>query len=148
MTEHPYQRTTKMQSENLSQEPVLQPTDFQRTNLSNTQTSSGRLNSGENLNSLPKPVKKKKERVHNEHFRTVSLSNRKSCPNCAEKLPSGEYIWSWGEYVNAKWRTVRHFCRACYTQSVQGRLLAHKAECGCNFNLVGYHTGLPLWLKL
>jgi hypothetical protein len=89
-----------------------------------------------------------KQRVHNEYFRTVSLGGRKSCPECKEKLPRGEYIWSWGEYVNAKWRTVRRFCVQCWPD-IQRDLEVHKSECGCDFQLVGYQgTTLPPWLTL
>ena len=55
-----------------------------------------------------------KVREHNEYFRTVSLSNRKSCPNCSVKLAMGEQIWSWGNYVRAKWYTVQYFCCNCF----------------------------------
>lgn len=89
---------------------------------------------------------KAKPRVHREHFRQVSLGGRKSCPSCGEKLNGGS-IWSWGEYVNAKWRTVKHFCEKCFPK-IRLQLLEHKAECGCAFELKGYHCSLPKWLTL
>ena len=76
-------------------------------------------------------------RRHNEYFRTVSLGGRKSCPNCGEKLDAGEKIWSWGEYVRGKWRTVRHLCKKCW-KPTERALFSHKMQCGCEFNLVGY----------
>ena len=85
--------------------------------------------------------------IHREWFRPVSLGNRKSCPECKAKLPPGESIWSWGEYQYAKWRTVQYLCRSCWP-AVEKRLLKHRLDCGCDFELVGYHTTLPAWLAL
>lgn len=89
---------------------------------------------------------KTKQRLHREWFRPVLRGNRKSCPSCGEKL-RGEQIWCHGEYVNAKWRNVEDFCRRCW-DGVRAKLLAHAGPCGCQFELVGYHTGLPWWLSL
>lgn len=94
-----------------------------------------------------------RQRIHNEYFRTVSLGNRRSCPACSEKLAAGESVWSWGEYVHGKWRTVTYFCRTCWSRdpysSPQARLLAHKAPCGCAFQLIAYGgSRLPAWLSL
>lgn len=90
-------------------------------------------------------------REHNEYFRTVLMSNRKSCPNCHEKLHGGS-IWSWGEYQNARWYAVQYFCEQCWdkgSQNPKERLIAHRGPCGCAFNLVGYHgEKLPGWLTL
>jgi len=92
-------------------------------------------------------TKKFKERIHREWFRTV-MDKRKSCPNCREKLPIGESIWSWGEYVRAKWRTVGYFCIACFP-SIRRDLEIHKNHCGCKFELVGYGgQELPEWLSV
>ncbi len=87
-----------------------------------------------------------KQRIHREWFRPVSLGNRKSCPDCHAKLHN-DCIWSWGEYVNGKWRTIQYFCRGCFP-SIQERLLWHGEGCGCIFELVGYHCLLPLWISL
>ena len=87
------------------------------------------------------------EQVHNEHFRTVSLGNRKSCPNCYAKL-NGRSIFSWGEYVCASWRTVMHFCEDCFEENVQGPLVDHAEPCGCKIQLVSHCGPLPEWLKL
>lgn len=89
-----------------------------------------------------------RQRSHNEWFRTVSLGGRKSCPGCGEKLESGESIWSWGEYLRAKWRTVKHFCKKCYPEQVQKPLLSHTGGCGCTVNLCGRGERLPTWLTL
>lgn len=88
-----------------------------------------------------------KNRVHNEWFRTVSLGNRKSCPTCHAKLPVGESIWSWGNYINAKWRTITHFCRGCFHDRVVTPLKEHTDDCGCSVEYVGYRDPLPTWLK-
>lgn len=88
-----------------------------------------------------------KVRNHNEWFRTVSLGNRKSCPNCRQKLETGESIWSWGEYLYGKWRTVKHFCKNCYNEDVRQKLCSHAAECGCNVTLQVKEQA-PDWLTL
>jgi hypothetical protein len=90
---------------------------------------------------------KTKQRTHNEYFRTVSLGNRKSCPTCRTKL-LGESVWSWGEYHNVKWRTVKYFCRSCFKSEVLQLLQNHTDDCGCIVSLVGYQTALPEWLTL
>lgn len=89
-----------------------------------------------------------------EHYRRLVgfVSSRKSCPNCKSKLCQDpgqlEYVWSWGEYVSGRWRTVRHFCKICFQSEVADKLRQHAAECGCEIELVGYHTTLPAWLTL
>jgi hypothetical protein len=94
-------------------------------------------------------ARKDKVREHNEWFRTVSLGDRKSCPTCSKKLPKGESVWSWGEYVRARWRTVMHFCVECFPTHVQVPLTDHVDGCGCKINLVGYGgEKLPAWLTL
>ena len=93
---------------------------------------------------LPRPV----IREHNEWFRTVSLGNRKSCPECRTRLDERESVWSWGEYAYGKWRTVRYFCKHCFKAEVQKRLLDHAGPCGCKINLVGKGDLLPDWLTL
>lgn len=91
----------------------------------------------------------KKQRIHNEWFRPVSLGNRKSCPECHAKLSGAESVWSWGEHVRAKWRTVKHFCKECYPKNVQALLVDHRKDCGCEFELIGYlRIPLPGWLTL
>lgn len=88
-------------------------------------------------------------RQHNEWFRTVSLGGRKSCPECLSKLEPGEFIWSHGEYVRAKWRTVTHFCKNCFDYKVRGALVAHTSGCGCTVNLCQKGPEpLPDWLSL
>lgn len=76
-------------------------------------------------------------------------SSRKSCPTCKAKLEPNEFVWSWGEYVVGKWRTVKHFCKTCFPSEVQESLSSHTDDCGCQINLVGYSgTELPKWLTL
>lgn len=89
-----------------------------------------------------------RSRSHNEWFRTVGMSGRKSCPCCNAKL-NGRSIWSWGNYVKAKWHTVMHFCSECFESNVKRKLLEHTTDCGCTVNLIGYQgTHLPQWLTL
>lgn len=89
-----------------------------------------------------------KQRNHNEWFTTVSLGKRKSCPCCKAKLESGESIWSWGEYVRAKWRTVKHFCKNCFVDEVQTPLASHTGDCGCTVSLVFKGASQPDWLVM
>jgi hypothetical protein len=88
-----------------------------------------------------------KTRSHNEWFRTVSMGNRKTCPTCHNPL-KGESIWSWGEYHNAKWRTIKRFCRNCFQHEVSIPLKQHNTECGCQITLVGKSESLPEWLTI
>lgn len=83
-------------------------------------------------------------------YRTIvgEESRRKSCPSCKERLEKDEWVWSWGEYVNAKWRTVRHFCKHCFPE-VRRDLQVHRDDCGCNFNLICKDSiECPSWLRL
>lgn len=89
-----------------------------------------------------------KQRTHNEHFRPVSLGGRVTCPACKVRLSPGESLWSWGEYVNAKWRTVMHFCPKCFPTQVLGPLTDHVKGCGCKVELVVHHHVTPDWLTL
>jgi hypothetical protein len=94
---------------------------------------------------------KTKTRMHNEHFTSVGLSGRKSCPECREKLQPGEKIWSWFEYVRVQRRRVQFCCKACFTESVKPRLLEHAGGCGCTIELqvhVGFNEVRPGWLTL
>ena len=60
-----------------------------------------------------------KQKIHSEYFRIVSLGKRKSCPHCGQKLPPGESIWSWGEYIHGTWGTVQYFCQQCFSPVVE-----------------------------
>lgn len=89
---------------------------------------------------------KAKTRTHNEWFHEVSLGGRKSCPTCKKK---GLQFFSWGEYVNAKFRLVKHFCNACFKEEVLEPLQQHANSCGCEIVLCGkghFTQGKPKWL--
>jgi len=83
---------------------------------------------------MPKP------REHNEWFRTVSKTK---CA-CGQRNTT---VWSWGNYVYGKWRTITHFCDACIDRAVFPHLVPHANECGCVINLIGY-SGQRLSAKL
>ena len=88
-----------------------------------------------------------KIRQHNEYFRSVSLGGRKSCPTCYTPLEAGESVWSWGEYLYGKWRTVKHFCKTCAQQAVVQPLTQHAGPCGCVIGLKMYRgEQRPGWL--
>ena len=89
---------------------------------------------------------KPKQRVHREWFRAVSLGGRKTCPCCGEKLDGGD-IWTWGQYVRAKFRAIKHFCEKCWPQ-IRDELNEHTGGCGCTVELVGKGCSLPTWLTL
>ena len=89
-----------------------------------------------------------KKRLHNEWFRTVSLNNRKSCPCCRNKLEPGESIWSWGQYVCAKWQTVKYFCKNCFVEQVKKPLTDHTADCGCEIQIIIKDSPKCDWLTL
>ncbi len=90
-----------------------------------------------------------KQRNHNEWFRHVLLGGRKSCPHCRQRLPEGEMIWSWGEYVNARFRLIRHLCVACWPRTAKA-LKAHTGDCGCTVALCSASGSGPLpdWMTL
>lgn len=90
----------------------------------------------------------KKQRIHREWFQQVSLGHRKSCPECKAKLEQGESIWSWGEYINAKFRSIQYVCKSCWPD-VQAKLQNHASNCGCTFELVTrWGVTQPAWMQL
>lgn len=81
------------------------------------------------------------QRIHNEWFQGISKT---SCP-CGQKHVQ---VYSWGEYHNAKWRTVDHFCQDCFKERVLSRLVSHVSDCGCSFAFKARSGhSLPDWLK-
>lgn len=92
-----------------------------------------------------KPVSKP---VKNIYIRTVSLNSRKSCPTCSQKL-NGRLIYSAGEYINAKWNNIRHFCSLCFGNNLKRDCESYKANSGKEIRFIGYQsTRLPDWLSL
>lgn len=83
-----------------------------------------------------------KARNHNEYFQ----------PLVKTKCECGNYrtsVFAWGEYSNAKWRTIKHFCQNCFVERVQKPLREHVGPCGCTVTLVarsGYR--IPEWISL
>jgi transposase len=92
-------------------------------------------------------ARKPKKRVHREWFRCVDRGGRKSCPNCKAKLEPGELIWSWGEYVRAKFRHIEDVCKNCWGELVE-KLKAHAGDCGCTFELEVRGAPRPAWLTM
>jgi hypothetical protein len=90
-----------------------------------------------------------KQRNHNEWMFPVSLGGRKSCPDCKAKVGPGELIWGWYEYVRAKKRLVRHFCKSCFPE-VREKLNSHSGDCGCTVTLQICTTDdrKPAWMTL
>lgn len=88
-----------------------------------------------------------RERTHGEHFQTVALGGRKSCPTCGAKK-AGQLYW-WFEYVRVRRHTVKHFCAACFSTQVSAQLVAHATQCGCTIELIWHGDGdRPAWLTL
>lgn len=90
-----------------------------------------------------------KQRIHREWFRPVERGGRKSCPSCKAKLELGEWIWSWGEYHNAKWHNVQDVCKSCWPK-VAERLRTHQTDCpdNCVIELVCREAPKPTWMTL
>jgi hypothetical protein len=91
----------------------------------------------------------KKQRKHNEWFRPVA--RKAKCPTCSRPVPQDKTLWSWGEYVYGKWRTVKHFCEECFVEQVQTPLVEHTNGCGCDVELCfkGINPNdIPDWLTL
>lgn len=83
----------------------------------------------------------------NLYIRIISLNNRKSCSACKNKL-NGQNIFSAGEYQNAKWKTVEHFCRNCFPQfSSKIKTFTEKTE--REVILKGYQSfSIPDWMVI
>lgn len=95
-----------------------------------------------------------KVRSHNEWFMPVQKADGKTrCPcglSRADRIRKGDdsSLYAWGEYANAKWRTIDYFCQDCFSHRILTRLLAHTQPCGCSVNFnprSGY--ALPAWIK-
>jgi hypothetical protein len=99
-----------------------------------------------------------KQRVHNEWFQPVqkqAYGGGSRCPcGCSKKdrIKAGQdpQMYAWGEYVHAKWRTIKYFCHSCYNKEVLEQLAMHANGCGCIFQLNprSGHGPLPTWLQL
>lgn len=83
------------------------------------------------------------QRVHREWFMLLS----KTTCYCGQRHTQ---VYAWGEYLRAKWRTVDHFCQACFKDRILSRLIAHAGPCGCSFEFCARsgHGPLPEFLKL
>lgn len=92
-----------------------------------------------------------KQRVHNEWFQSTVKKGRCSCGRTtAERTALGDAtIVSWGEYHNAKWRTVDYLCIGCFAERIIPRLRSHATTCGCTF-AVNARSGytIPAWIQL
>lgn len=86
--------------------------------------------------------KAKAPRVHREWF---NMLVKTKCPDCGTRNTT---VYSWGEYVRAKYRAVRYFCDSpeCHTPIVEA-LKQHQRECGCQFELVGKNCQVPSYLQ-
>lgn len=68
-------------------------------------------------------------------------SSRKSCPSCGCKLEEGEFVWSCGLYIRAKWNTVFHCCKNCYKDM-------KKQHMDPSYDIKSYQgADLPEWLR-
>lgn len=90
---------------------------------------------------------KPKVRTHREWFRCVERGGRKSCPECRQKLAPGEWVWSWGQYVRAKFRHIKDVCKNCWPDLVK-ELKDHAAGCGCAFELEARGAPRPPWMTM
>lgn len=84
----------------------------------------------------------------NVYVRTV-MPKRKSCPACLKKLPTNEAIYSYGEYIRAKWNTFTYGCVNCFDTCAKPMMVKYKNETGREINIIGYQGAqIPEWLKL
>lgn len=84
----------------------------------------------------------------NIYIRTVSLGKRKSCPTCSLKL-NDRSIYSAGEYINAKWNNIQHFCELCFSTNLKKDCEIYETKTGKEIKFVSYQgTKIPEWLHL
>lgn len=93
-----------------------------------------------------------KVRVHNEWFQATAygVCDCGSTRFIRHKVFKRDVtIYSWGEYVSGRWRTVRRVCEMCFQRDIIPILRAHADPCGCAFALVprSGHS-LPPWITL
>jgi hypothetical protein len=93
-----------------------------------------------------------KLRTHNEWFKFTKYSictcgSNKRSRTQVDKDPT---VYSWGEYHNARWRTVQLVCEICFASEVIPRLVSHAGDCGCTFQLCAKSGsgGLASWIKM
>lgn len=82
----------------------------------------------------------------NVWFRPVERGGRKSCPHCKRKL-GNTGCWSWGEYVNAKWRNVHDVCRYCWSE-VRERIADLCYKWWREPSIQCRHSHQPWWMTL
>lgn len=76
----------------------------------------------------------------------MERGKRKSCPNCRAKLVESESIWSWGEYINGKWRNVTDFCKECFDEVVLGKCFELQPHRPREISIKGGVR--PCWMRL
>jgi hypothetical protein len=118
-----------------------------------------------------------KNRIHHEWFQRLSKTRcecgSKPCRTCGtptthstrfcsetcfdkwqttgpeSNIPTRVEVFAWGEYVAARWRTILHFCQACFQERVIPHLINHANQCGCSFELKAKSGhSLPNWIKM
>ena len=69
---------------------------------------------------------------------------KKTC-TCGQKKVE---TYSLGEYINAKWRTIDHFCAHCFEESVLRDVVVYQKRTGNNVRF-GARSGysIPEWIK-
>ncbi len=89
--------------------------------------------------------------IHREWFQDTAYgvcdcgSNRRSRRKAGKDLT----VYAWGEYVSARWSTVRRVCECCFQGAAIPMLRAHADPCGCSFQLVARSGhSLPPWITL
>ena len=91
------------------------------------------------------------ERWFTENDRIMKKVNSYFMPIVRRKCECGNrgQVYSWGEYHNGKWRTVKHFCQSCYSEVVRNKLHTYMNlhECEIELRARSGHR-IPEWITL
>jgi hypothetical protein len=88
---------------------------------------------------------KAQQRNHNEWFMPLARK-AKHCPCCHSIEPQQSGLYAWDQYVYGKWKTITHFCQACFETHILSQLKDHTGTCGCTVTFCtrsGY--SMPEW---
>jgi hypothetical protein len=89
--------------------------------------------------------------IHREWFQDTAYGVCDCGSNKRSRRKEGKdpTVYVWGEYVSAKWRTVRRVCECCFQGVIIPQLRAHADPCGCSFQMRARSGhSLPPWITL
>lgn len=89
---------------------------------------------------------KVKVKTVNLWYMPVSLSNRKSCPQCKAKL-QGRQIYGWYEYHAVRMYLIDYFCELCYIDVVlDNRVIHQQIKQGVQHSHNVKYGAVPEWI--